>query len=119
VRVSKYTIDDPGRSGMVNATALATSLLGLNSIQRTHWLSLITNAGRITIDETDTHQRSPLRPFRSHTLLGVPQEFYGSLIAHYLIRTLVHEATLQADVPPDRLSFVNSVCILWDAVFQA
>ena len=73
----------------------------------------------ITIDETDTHQRRPLRPFRSRTPLGVLQEFYGLLLAHYAIRSLMHEAALQSDVAPARLSFVNSVRIIRDAVFQA
>jgi hypothetical protein len=72
-----------------------------------------------TIDETDTHQRRPYQPFRSRTPLGVLQEFYGLLLAHYAIRSIMHEAALQADVAPDHLSFVNSVRIICAAIFQA
>ena len=60
-----------------------------------------------------------MRPFRSRTPLGVLQEFYGLLLAHYLIRATMHEAALQAEVAPDRLSFVHSVRILRTAVFPS
>ena len=46
----------------------------------------------ITIDETDTHQRRPQRPLRSRTPLGVLQELYGLLLAHYAIRPMMHKA---------------------------
>jgi hypothetical protein len=39
----------------------------------------------------------------------VKQEFYGLLMAHFAIRGLMHEAALQADEDPDRLSFLHSV----------
>ena len=71
----------------------------------------------ITIDETDTHQWRP-RPLRSRNPLGVLQELYGLLLAHYAIRAVMHEAALRADVPPDRLSFVNTVRLLRNAVFE-
>ena len=73
----------------------------------------------ITIDETDTHQRRTLRSFRSRTPLGALQEFYGLLLAHYIIRAIMHEAALQVDVAPDRLSFIRTVRILRTSVFQA
>jgi len=47
------------------------------------------------------------------------QEFYGPLLAHYLIRASTHETALQADVAPDWLSFVHSVRILCTVVFPA
>jgi hypothetical protein len=47
------------------------------------------------------------------------QEFYGLLIAHYLIRSIMHEAALKADVTPIRLSFTKSVRIIRNAVFES
>lgn len=121
VRVIEYTIDDPGRTGHGQRHRLVTSLLNYK-LYPAHTLAVAYHERwevEITIDETDTHQRRPLRPFRSRTPLGVLQEFYGLLIAHYAIRSLMHEAALQSDVAPDRLSFVNSVRIIRDAVFQS
>jgi hypothetical protein len=46
----------------------------------------------------------------------VIQELYGLLIAHYAIRSLMHEAALQAGLSPDRLSFVGALRIIQDAI---
>lgn len=121
VRVIEYTIDDPARPGHGERHRLVTSLLDAETYPA-HDLAVAYHERwevEITIDETDTHQRRPLRPFRSRTPLGVLQEFYGLLLAHYVIRAIMHEAALQANVAPDRLSFVNTLRILRDAVFQA
>lgn len=121
VRVIEYTIDDPGRPGHGERHRLVTSLLD-HQRYPAHDLAVAYHERwevEITIDEVDTHQRRAFRPFRSRTPLGVLQEFYGLLIAHYLIRSIMHEAALKADVAPDRLSFVNSVRIIRSAVFQS
>jgi hypothetical protein len=121
VRIIEYTIDDPARSGHGERHRLVTSLLD-PGFYPAHQLAVSYHERwevEITIDETDTHQRRPLRPFRSRTPLGVLQEFYGLLLAHYIIRAIMHEAALQADVAPDRLSFIRTVRILRTAVFQA
>jgi len=39
----------------------------------------------------------------------VRQEFYGLLMAHFVIRGLIHEAALKADEDRDRLSFLHAV----------
>src|SRR4029078_9191624 len=44
------------------------------------------------------------------------QELYGILLAHYAVRALMHQAALQADVDPDRLSFVHVLEVVRDAV---
>ena len=41
---------------------------------------------------------------RSKTPDLVRQEFYGLMMAHFAIRSLIHEAALKADEDPDRLS---------------
>jgi hypothetical protein len=63
----------------------------------------------IAIDELDTHQRITYRPFRSQKPVGVIQEFYGSLLAHYAIRAVMHDAAVAVTVDPDRISFVVAV----------
>jgi hypothetical protein len=42
----------------------------------------------------------------------VKQEFYGLLMAHFAIRGLMHEAALEADEDPDRLSFIHAVHVV-------
>jgi hypothetical protein len=70
----------------------------------------------ITIDEVNTHQRLPNIPLRSQKPIGVIQEAYGLLIAHYAVRAVMHDAAVQAGLDPDRLSFTNAVRIICDAV---
>lgn len=121
VRVIEYIIDDPGRPGHAEHHRLVTSLLN-HKRYPAHDLAVAYHERwevEITIDEVDTHQRHPLRPFRSRTPLAVLQEFYGLLIAHYLIRSIMHEAAIKADVAPDRLSFVHAVRVVRDSVFPS
>ena len=42
----------------------------------------------------------------------VRQEFYGLLLAHYAVRKLMHEGALQADLDPDKLSFLHTVRVV-------
>jgi hypothetical protein len=62
-----------------------------------------------TLDELKVHQRGPRVVLRSKAPDGVYQEAYGYLCTHYAIRRLMHDAALQADLDPDRLSFTTSL----------
>ena len=64
------------------------------------------------LDELKTHLRGARTVLRSKKPDLVLQEFYGFLLAHFAIRGLMHEAALEADIDPDRLSFVHSVRVL-------
>jgi hypothetical protein len=64
------------------------------------------------LDELKTHLRGSRIVLRSKTPNLVQQEFYGFLLAHFAIRKLMHEAALQADEDPDRLSFIHSVHVV-------
>jgi hypothetical protein len=120
VRIVQYTLDDPGLPGHGEKHSLITSLL-----DKTHYPAhalACTYHQRweveITIDEMDTHQRLPKKPLRSRTPLGVLQELYALLIAHYCVRKMMHEAALHAGLSPLRLSFTKSLRILRNAVFE-
>jgi hypothetical protein len=65
-----------------------------------------------TLDELKTHLRGAQIVLRSKTPELVHQEFYGLLMAHFAIRGLMHEAALQADEDPDRLSFLHAVRVV-------
>jgi hypothetical protein len=64
------------------------------------------------LDELKTHLRGAQIVLRSKTPELVEQEFWGLLMAHYAIRGLMHEAALQADEDPDRLSFLHAVRVV-------
>jgi hypothetical protein len=68
----------------------------------------------IALDEIKTHQGGATtvnRPviFRSKTSRRVLQEAYGLVIAYNLVRALMTEAALNHQVPPLRISFVDSI----------
>ena len=64
------------------------------------------------LDELKTHLRGARTVLRSKKPDLVLQEFYGFMLAHFAIRGLMHEAALDADIDPDRLSFVHSTRVL-------
>jgi hypothetical protein len=66
----------------------------------------------IAYDELKNHTREKKVLLKSKTPELVIQEFYGLLLAHYAIRGVMHEAALQAELPPNRLSFVHSVRVV-------
>lgn len=69
-----------------------------------------------TLDELDTHQRLATRTLRSHLPVGVLQELYGLLLAHFAVRALMYQAAVQSQQPPDRLSFVTAVQLVCEAL---
>ena len=118
VRVISYTITDPHRPGYGEVHRRVTTLL---DPQRYPALDLVCAYHErweieLTIDEMQSHQRLAQRTLRSRTPVGVIQELYGLLLAHYVIRFLMHQAAVQVDLDPDRLSFVRSLRIIQDAV---
>ena len=66
----------------------------------------------IAFDEIETHQVGHSRVLRSKTPPMVRQEIWGILLAHYAIRALMVQAAHDADIDPDRLSFINSMRVI-------
>jgi len=64
------------------------------------------------LDELKTHLRGPRVVLRSKTPQLVFQEFYGLLLAHFCVRSLMHEAAHKAREDPDRLSFTHCVQVI-------
>jgi len=64
------------------------------------------------LDELKTHLRGAQIVLRSKTPELVKQEFFGLLLTHYAIRSLMHQAALKADEDPDRLSFLHTVHVV-------
>lgn len=118
VRIIEYTIDDPDRPGHGEIHRLLTTLLDPDLFPAKELIGLYHERWEIeiTIDEIDTHQRLLHKPFRSLKPQGVIQELYGLLIAHFIIRFIMHQAALRNQLDPDRLSFINSLRLISDAL---
>ena len=120
IRVIEYTFTDPNRPGYNKRHRLFTTLLDPDRYPALDLVCAYHERWEIelVIDELQTHQRLVNHPFRSLKPDGVIQEFYALLIAHYSVRAFIHEAACQADLDPDRISFVGALRILQDAVFE-
>jgi hypothetical protein len=118
VRVINYSIDDPNQKGHDEKHCLITSLLDekkcpalpLACAYHERW------EVEITIDEIDTHQRLGNHPLRSKRPVGVIQELYGLLVAHYAVRRIIYDAATQAGIDPDRISFTNALRLICEAI---
>lgn len=73
----------------------------------------------LVIDEIKEHQRVAQRPLVSKSLVGVLQEFYALLLAHYALRLLMAQAAARIGCDPDRLSFTHTIEVVSDALFLA
>ena len=120
IRIIQYTIQDPALPGYGETHRLLTTLLDASRYPA-HALACAYHERweiELVIDEIDTHQRLAGRPLRSMKPVGVLQELYALLIAHYAIRYLMHQAALHSHLDPDRISFVHALEVLRDAVAE-
>ena len=117
VRIIEYRIKDPALDPTGHVHRLITTLLdpvlypALELVCGYHERWEI----ELVIDEIDTHQRLSQRTLRSLKPVGVIQELYALLIAHFIVRWFIHQAALHCDTDPDRLSFTDSLELLKDA----
>jgi len=118
VRVIKYTLDDPQRTGHQEVHTLITDLLdeteypACELIPAYHWRW--EHEG--VFDEQKTHQ-DPTRAskpthLRSETPEGVIQEMYALSLAHFVIRSLMFQAASREHLDTDDLSFTGCFHIL-------
>jgi len=112
VRVIEYRLKDiPGAEPIYR---LITTILNPKLAPAQELAALYHERWEIetTLDELKTHLRGAQIVLRSKTPELVKQEFYGLLMAHFAIRGLMHEAALEANEDPDRLSFVHAVHVV-------
>jgi IS4 transposase len=112
VPVIEYRLD--GVAGDEPLYRLVTTILDPNQAPARELAALYHERWEIetTVDELKTHLRGARIVLRSKTPDLVRQEFYGLILAHFAIRGLMHEAALQADEDPDRLSFLHAVRVV-------
>jgi len=120
VRILEYKVTDPALADVDEVHRLVTTLLDPDAYPIVELICAYHERWEIetVIDEIDTHQRLSGRTLRSLKPVGVIQELYGLLIAHFVIRFLMHEAALLADIDPDRLSFVHAIEVIKDSVSE-
>ncbi|HZD70494.1 MAG TPA: IS4 family transposase [Actinomycetes bacterium] len=116
-RLIRYTLDDPPRPGHADEHRLLTSLLDPAQAPAAQLVVAYHQRWELelTIDELKTHQR-PARPLRSHKPVGVIQELYALFLAHYLVRAVMAAAATTADLAPTRLSFLDSLRLIREAL---
>lgn len=114
VRVIEYTHDDPNRPGAGRRHRLITDVLNpadlpaieAPSINHERWEQ------ELAFDEIKTHLSGRAVMIRSKTPAGVVQEVYGLMLAHYVVRRVIHDAATVAMHDLDRLSFTDSLRII-------
>jgi hypothetical protein len=118
VRVIKYTIDDPQRTGHGETHVLLTNLLDDAEYPASELIVLYHERWEeeLVFDEQKTHQdpRRPTKPahLRSETPAGAIQEVYALSLAHFAVRALMFAAAEPIGLDPDRLSFTGCFQIL-------
>jgi hypothetical protein len=110
-RVIEYRLDDPALAEEEQRYRLITTLLDPEQAPASELAALYPERWELesALDELKTHQRGPRVVLRSKSPDGVYQEAYGHLATHYAIRRVMHDAALQADLVPHRLSFIRSL----------
>jgi len=112
VRVVEYEIG--GRDGSDDIFCLVTTITDPEEVPA---IELAAAYGQrwefeTSPDELEIHQRGPARVLRSKSAEMVKQEIWALLLTHYAIRDLICQAAEQADIDPDRLSFIRSLRVI-------
>ena len=120
VRIITYRYEDPDTPGKFTTARLLTTVLDPKQAPAIELVLCYHERWEIelVIDELDTHQRLAGRPLRSKKPVGVVQELYALLIAHYAVRAVMCEAAEQEGLDPRSLSFIGTLRIVQDALSE-
>ena len=112
VRVIDYAL--PGLDDAQPRYRLLTTLLDPQQSPAMELAALYHQRWEIeaVFDELKTHLRQSRRVLRSKTPELVRQEFYGWVLAHYVVRWLLHQGATHHRVPHAELSFKGHVELL-------
>lgn len=110
VRVIEYRVQPPGET-----FRLLTTLLDANCAPAAQLAALYPQRWEHegVYDELKTHLRGGAQVvLRSKTAELVRQEFFGLMLAHHAVRSLMLEASQHDALDPDQLSFTHSVHVV-------
>jgi hypothetical protein len=109
VRVVRYEVE-----GSTQTYRLVTTILDPEEASAQELSELYPERWEIegVFDEIKTHLRGPRTTFRSKTPDLVEQEFWGLMIGHRALRSLMHEAALSHKLDPDEISFTHTVNVV-------
>jgi hypothetical protein len=112
VRVIEYQLE--GVEGAEPLYRLITTLMDCEKYPAQELAALYPERWEIevTLDEFKTPMRGGQVVLRSKTPELVEQEFYGMMLAHRAVRTLMNEAALRPNIVPDRLSFTHAIRVI-------
>ena len=112
VRVIEYTM--PGDGQALARYRLLTTLLDAKAAPALELAALYHQRWEVeaVFDELKTHLRQSRRVLRSKTPELVRQEFYGWVLAHYVVRWLLHQGAGRHRLPHAELSFKGHVELL-------
>jgi len=112
VRVVDYEIPDRGDGDEI--ITLVTNITDPNEIPATELAVAYHQRweAELVFDELKTHQRGAGMILRSRKPELVEQEIWGLLLTHYGIRHLMREAADQAELDPDRMSFIRTLRVI-------
>jgi len=118
VRVLRYTLNDPARTGCQEEHRLVTSLLDPEQFPAKELIVLYHQRWEIEIanDEITTHLLNRDVELRSLTPNGVLQELYGLYTAHNTVRLLMCEAAKTVEIDPRTLSFTGSLRLIRESI---
>ena len=117
VRVVEYRLKEPGKDATGETYRLISTLLEESQASARELAELYPERWEIelTIKEGKSVFRNGQVTLRSKTPELVRQEFWGLLLAHYLVRRMMAEAASGRGIDPDTLSYQRSVEIIKSA----
>jgi len=116
VRVIEYLLKGGREKYVLITSILDTSLASaaeLAAVYHERWEI------EMGYDEIKNHLKEPGECLRSKKPELVIQEFYGYLLTHFTIRSLMHQAALKNSCDPDSLSFTDAVRIVCRKIIAA
>ena len=114
VRVIEYRLKDPGAADKAEVYRLITTILDPAVATAAELAALYPQRWEIeiTIKEGKTILRKGRITLRSKMPELVRQEFWGMILAHYLVRKMMAQAALDKRRDPDELSYEGSIEII-------
>lgn len=112
VRVIEYRLK--GVKGAESKYILVTSILDWRKAPAVELAALYHERWEIEMayDEMKTHLKEAGGALRSKTPELAKQEFYGFMLAHYVIRSVMHQAAVKVGRDADALSFIHAVRVI-------